>query len=250
LKRALISDLHANLEALRVVLDDIRACGITEIYCLGDIVGYGPNPCECLDEVMRRCRVCILGNHDQAAMFDPDGFNPVALRAVYWTREQLENGSGGAAKVNARWDFLGELPRTRTEGDLMLVHGSPREPTNEYVFPEDVYNHRKMDALFHLVPKYCFQGHTHIPGIFTANMDFITPEDCEYEYQLTGSKAMINVGSVGQPRDNDPRACYVILEDEHVTFRRLEYPIEVVSQKIYATESLDNMLGDRLHAGR
>ena len=154
MKRALISDVHANLEALTAVLEDIRQQGITEIYCLGDIVGYGPNPCECLDEVMKLSQVTILGNHDQATLFDPDGFNPVALQAVYWTREQLESSNGSPTQINKRWDFLGERPRTHTEGDFLFVHGSPREPTNEYVFPEDVYNHRKMDALFARVEKY------------------------------------------------------------------------------------------------
>jgi predicted phosphodiesterase len=250
LKRALISDVHANTEALHVVFDDIRRQGITEIYCLGDVVGYGPNPCECLDEIMRRCQVCILGNHDQAALFDPDGFNPVALRAVYWTRDQLDLGPGDPAKVNKRWDFLGERPRSLQENGLLFVHGSPREPTNEYVFPEDVYNHRKMEALFNLIERYCFQGHTHIAGVFTAQMEFFTPEDCNYAYRLTGQKTMINVGSVGQPRDGDPRSCYVILEDDRVTFRRLDYSFEETSHKIYAIPELDKMLGDRLHAGR
>ena len=254
MKRALISDVHANIEALRAVFDDIRSQGVTEIYCLGDVIGYGPNPCECLDEVMRGCQLCILGNHDQAAVFDPDGFNPVALRAVYWTREQLDAGPGGPAKVNARWDYIGEMPRTRSENGLLFVHGSPREPTNEYVFPEDVYNQRKMTALFNLFERYCFLGHTHIPGIFTSQFEFITPEDCNYEYRLTSQKTMINVGSVGQPRDSDPRSCYVILirddAGDRVVFRRVEYPIDKVANKIYAIESLDNMLGDRLHAGR
>ena len=250
MKRALISDVHGNQEALRVVLDDIRSQGVSEILCLGDVIGYGPNPCECLDEIMRVCRFCILGNHDQAAMFDPDGFNPVALRAVYWTRDQLDHGPGGTTKVHARWDYLGELPRMLTEGDTLYVHGSPREPTNEYVFPEDIYNYRKLETLFNLVPKYCFQGHTHIPGVFTTGMEFITPEDCNYEYRLTGQKAMINVGSVGQPRDTDCRTCYVIVDEDTVIFRRLDYPINAVSQKIYAIDSLDNMLGDRLLAGR
>jgi len=250
LKLALVSDLHANIEALSAVLDDARAQDVAKIYCLGDVIGYGPDPCECLDLVIKTCEACILGNHDQAALFDPDGFNPVALRAVYWTREQLDDGPGGADRVNARWDFLGELPRFRTEDHMMFVHGSPREPTNEYVFPEDIYNQRKMETLFGLFDTYCFQGHTHIPGIFTPRMEFITPEDCDYEYRLDGDKAMINVGSVGQPRDNDPRACYVILDGDYIVFRRVEYPIDVVSHKIYATASLDNMLGDRLHAGR
>lgn len=248
MKRALISDVHSNLEALRVVLDDIRQQGIDEIYCLGDVIGYGPNPRECLDHV-RQCRVAILGNHDQAAMFDPDGFNPVALRAVYWTREQLEQG-GTPAQINARWDFLGELPRMHDEGSYLFVHGSVREPTNEYVFPEDVYNQRKMHALFDRLRLYSFQGHTHIPGVFTSSGEFLSPDEFNYCYRLTSEKTMVNVGSVGQPRDGDPRACYAILTDETVTFRRLEYPVEETIAKIYREPDLDNMLGDRLREGR
>jgi diadenosine tetraphosphatase ApaH/serine/threonine PP2A family protein phosphatase len=107
-----------------------------------------------------------------------------------------------------------------------------------------------MEALFNLIERYCFQGHTHIAGVFTAQMEFFTPEDCNYAYRLTGQKTMINVGSVGQPRDGDPRSCYVILEDDRVTFRRLDYSFEETSHKIYAIPELDKMLGDRLHAGR
>ena len=247
-KRALISDVHSNLEALRVVLDDIRRQGIEEIYCLGDIIGYGPNPRECLD-LARRFQACILGNHDQAAMFDPESFNPIALRAVYWTREQLEIG-GTPAQINGRWDFLGEMPRTREEGQRLFVHGSPREPTQEYVFPEDVYNQRKMQALFDRIQLHCFQGHTHIPGVFTINGDFISPEEFNYEYRVTSEKMMVNVGSVGQPRDGDPRACYVVLTEETITFHRLEYDVETTIRKIYDEPDLDNVLGDRLRDGR
>jgi predicted phosphodiesterase len=249
-KRALISDIHANLEALRTVLADIRAQGIKEIYCLGDIVGYGPNPSECVDEARTRCKITIRGNHDQAAMFDPEGFNPVALRAIYWTRQRLENGPGNAAMINARWDFLGELHQTHQDGDFLFVHGSPREPTNEYVFPEDIYNERKMEALFERIPRYCFQGHTHLPGVFTTRGEFLSPEECGNQYRLSDTKVMVNVGSVGQPRDGDSRACYVILEDDLVTFRRLESPIEETIRKIYAVPDLDNQLGDRLRTGR
>ena len=249
MKRALISDIHSNLEALRAVLDDIRREEIAEIYCLGDMIGYGPNPRECLEAVYK-FPVCILGNHDQAALFDPDGFNPVALRAIYWTRDQLDSGPGGPAAANRRWDFLGELPRLHMDGDLLFVHGSPRDPTNEYIFPEDVYNQRKMQTLFGRITGACFQGHTHIPGVFTANFDFFAPEECDYEYRLTGEKVMVNVGSVGQPRDGDSRACYVILNDEMVIFRRVEYPVEQTIEKIYAEQDLENMLGDRLRDGR
>lgn len=250
MKRALISDIHANLEALTAVMADIRSQNISDIYCLGDIVGYGPNPCECLDLVIKHSQVTILGNHDQATLFDPDGFNPVALQAVYWTREQLETGSGTPAQLNRRWDFLGELPRTHSDGDFLFVHGSPREPTNEYVFPEDVYNQRKMDALFSRVDKYCFQGHTHIPGVFTVDREFLTPEDIDYRYRLGDEPVMVNVGSVGQPRDNDPRCCYVVIEDSVLNYRRVDYDVDKTAQKIYDIPDLDNMLGDRLRSGR
>lgn len=248
MKRALISDVHSNLEALTAVLEDIQRQGIREIYCLGDIIGYGPNPRECLDTVMK-CSICILGNHDQAAMFDPDGFNPVALQAIQWTREQLDVG-GNTSVVNRRWEFLGELPRRHVEGDLLFVHGSSREPTNEYVFPEDVYNSAKIAALFDRITRYCFQGHTHIPGVFTESGDFVSPDECDYQYGFPNHKIMVNVGSVGQPRDGDPRACYVVLGDDRLEFRRVDYPLDETVRKIYNTRSLDNMLGDRLRGGR
>jgi len=248
-RRALISDIHGNLEALRAVLDHIRQSGITEVYCLGDIVGYGPNPRECVDHV-EKLDVCILGNHDQAAMFDPDGFNPVALQAIFWTRAELEARRGAPSQNTRRWDFLGELPRLRSEGDFLFVHGSPRDPTNEYIFPEDVYNQRKLDNLFTKFDKYCFQGHTHIPGVFTPDRMFVAPEDCDSKYKLGDEKIMVNVGSVGQPRDGDSRACYVELLDNELTFHRVEYDIEKTINRIYSVPELDNMLGDRLREGR
>ena len=134
MKRALISDIHGNFEALAAVLDKIKSLDIDEIICLGDIIGYGPDPLACLDAVIDNCKLTILGNHDQAAVFDPQGFNPVALRAIYWTRDQLEDDRNGIEQCNRRWDFLGELPRRHDEGQFLFVHGSPRDPTNEYVF--------------------------------------------------------------------------------------------------------------------
>lgn len=249
MRRALLSDVHGNLEALRAVMSDIEGQGIEEIYCLGDVIGYGPNPCECLDIVME-LNVCILGNHDQASMFDPDGFNPIALRTIYWTREKLDESTGNSAAVNQRWDFLGELPRFKDEGRFKFVHGSPRDPTNEYVFPEHAFDERKMANLFRRVEQYCFQGHTHIPGIFTEEREFISPDDCDFEFELGSGKLLVNVGSVGQPRDGDPRGCYAILTDDKVEFRRVEYPLEETIAKIYQVPQLDNMLGDRLRGGR
>ena len=172
MKRALISDIHGNYEALTAVLEFISSIGVEEIVCLGDIIGYGPDPIKCLDLVMNHCQLTILGNHDQAALFDPEGFNPVAMRAIFWTREQLESEEGQAA--DARWDFLGELPRCHDGGKYLFVHGSPRDPTNEYVFPEHVYEKNRMEALLKRFEQYCFQGHTHIPGVFTESGSFLS----------------------------------------------------------------------------
>lgn len=251
--KALISDIHGNLEALDAVLADIKQKGITEIFCLGDIIGYGPNPRECIDRVMP-CKMCLLGNHDQGALFDPEGFNPGAERAIFWTREQLEKGDPKGNET--RWEFLGELPRVHRDGDFLFVHGSARNPLNEYVFPEDIYNQRKMERIFALVPKYCFQGHTHVPGVFTESLKFFRPEDLEFKYELAAEKVLVNVGSVGQPRNGDWRSSYVILDDSGgggsicVRFQRVEYEIDKTVKKIYDIPDLDNFLGDRLRDGR
>jgi len=252
--KALISDIHGNLEALEAVLKDIRQHNVTEIYCLGDVVGYGPNPRECIDLVMQ-CKTVLLGNHDQGAMFDPDGFNPPAERAIFWTRGQLEApGEQQASKVK-RWEFLAERPRLVKENGFLFVHGSARNPLNEYVFPEDIYNQRKMDRIFALVERYCFQGHTHVPGVFTEALpedlyQFHAPDEIEYTHKLDGRKTLCNVGSVGQPRDGDWRACYVLLDDNTIKYRRVEYDIDTTVKKIYAIPDLDNFLGDRLRDGR
>ena len=138
MKRALISDIHSNLEAFESVLEDIRQQGITEVYCLGDIIGYGPNPRECIDLAMR-CDVCLLGNHDQGALFDPEGFNTGAERAIFWTRDQLENPRGNPAENAKRWDFLGELPldpTLRKVGDegRPIVLSEPKSPVARAFF--------------------------------------------------------------------------------------------------------------------
>lgn len=244
---AVISDIHGNLEALRAVLQDIQGQGIETIYCLGDVIGYGPNPRECIEHC-RSFDLCLLGNHDNGALFDPDGFSSGAERAIFWTRKQLEDQSYPGAQE--RWDFLASLPRTHREGDRMFVHGSPRSPLNEYVFPEDVFNQRKIERIFGFIQKYCFQGHTHVPGIFTETFRFYSPAEVSFEYELTDQKTMINVGSVGQPRDNDNRSCYVVLDENRVQFRRVEYSFEDTRQKILAIQELDDFLGNRLAEGR
>ncbi|MEQ8789723.1 MAG: metallophosphoesterase family protein [Pirellulaceae bacterium] len=252
MKRAIVSDIHGNLDALEAVLADIESQGITQVYCLGDVIGYGPNPRECIDRVMQ-FDLCVLGNHDQGALFDPEGFSSGAERAIFWTREQLERVGDDPAEADEnvkRWDYLCDLPRTYREGDVMFVHGSARNPLNEYVFPEDVYNTRKMEKIFSVIQGHCFQGHTHVPGVFTSDGRFASPNDLGGRYQLGETKSMINVGSVGQPRDADSRASYVVLEDHAVEFRRVEYDIEKTVAKIFAIAELDNFLGERLREGR
>jgi predicted phosphodiesterase len=252
-KRAIISDIHANLEALTAVLAQIEELGADEIICLGDIIGYGPNPLECLDIVMDRCKLTILGNHDQASIFDPDGFNPVAMKAIFWTRQQLELDTRDIEQSDLRWDFLGQLPRRHDEGEYLFVHGSPRDPTNEYVFPEHIYEKELMTMLRSRFEKVCFQGHTHIPGLFSDDGHFITPEQNDYAFRIDQEgKSMFNVGSVGQPRDSDPRSCFVLLDTDERTVRyhRVEYDIETTRGKIHNIPDLDNMLGDRLRGGR
>ncbi|MEK6236109.1 MAG: metallophosphoesterase, partial [Planctomycetales bacterium] len=122
MKRAIISDIHSNLEALQTVFADIASQGIEDVYCLGDIIGYGPNPRECID-LVHRSKVCILGNHDQGALFDPEGFNSGAEKAIFWTRDQLETAPGDVDQKAERWDFLGELPRFYRENGMLFVHG-------------------------------------------------------------------------------------------------------------------------------
>lgn len=252
MKRAIISDIHGNLEALTTVMQRISEIKVDEIICLGDIVGYGPNPIECLDLVIENCQLTILGNHDQATIFDPDGFNPIAMNAIYWTREQLEKTHGTLEMMDRRWDFLGELPRRHDEGEYLFVHGSPRDPTNEYVFPETVYEKELLKILMSRFEQYCFQGHTHIPGQFTESGSFLTPGERDHFFRLDGEKCMFNVGSVGQPRDGDPRSCFAVLDTEgkSVEYYRVEYDVELTREKIHATSDLDNMLGDRLLSGR
>lgn len=254
-RTAILSDIHGNLTALRAVLAHVEKQNVDRIVCLGDVVGYGPEPCECLDVVMG-FHFCVLGNHDSSALFDPEGFNAAAEQAIFWTRNKLESQADaegetpGAAR--RRLDFLCGLPRTQREENILFVHGSPRGPTNEYVMPEDTQNSKKMEKLFSLVPHLCFQGHTHVPGVFTTDLTFLRPDDLPdgYDVSDTSARLMINVGSVGQPRDLDSRSCYVIHDGQRVFFHRVEYDIEDTIAKIEAEAELDNFLGYRLREGR
>lgn len=250
-RTAVISDIHANLEALEVVLAHIDTQKVDRIVCLGDILGYGPNPVECVDLVAERCEWALMGNHDFGALYEPTNFNQAAEQAAYWTRAQFEK-EADAAKAAKRWEFLGKLRVRVNDGLFLCVHGSPRRPINEYLFPEDAINSPvKMQQIFERVEKYCLVGHTHVPGVFTDEPDFYPPDDLQGQYKLNnGEKAIINPGSVGQPRDLDPRSSYAIVNDDHVEFFRLEYDIDSVVNKIHDIPELSDWLGERLREGR
>lgn len=251
MRTAVISDIHANLEALRVVLGHIDQQKVDRIICLGDILGYGPNPVECVDLVAERCEWSLMGNHDFGALYEPTNFNQAAEQAAYWTRAQFE-AEPDSFKAAKRWEFLGKLRVRVMEGSFLCVHGSPRRPINEYLFPEDAINSPvKMQQIFERVEKYCLVGHTHVPGIFTNEPDFYPPDDLGGVYKLNnGEKAIINPGSVGQPRDLDPRSSYAIVSDDQVEFFRLEYDIDAVVEKIQRVPQLSDWLGERLREGR
>ena len=254
---AIISDIHANLEALAAVIEDIDSRGVDRIVCLGDILGYGPNPRKCLDLIMARSMITIMGNHDFAVLYEPANFNIGAETACFWTRRRLEDEPDNNKRC-ARWDFLGNL-QTKAElsnsgmemGKLVFVHGSPRRPVNEYIFPDDIYNNpHKVQGLFERFEHLCFVGHTHVPGVFLDTPDFYSPDELEDVFEVTSRKALINVGSVGQPRDRDDRAGYVIVEHDAVRFVRVPYDTEAVSKKISKIKDLDDYLGVRLKDGR
>ena len=246
---AIISDIHGNLEALTVVMEEIRRRNITDICCLGDVIGYGPNPLECLDTVIDNCEFTIMGNHDFAIFYEPFNFNTAAENAAYWTRQQFESDPDRTRR-NRRWRYLGGMQTRMMHPRFMAVHGSPRRPINEYIFPDDIYSaSQKIALIFERVSHLCFVGHTHVPGVFVAQPDFYSPDDLNNRYDITEEKAVINVGSVGQPRDHDPRSSFVILHPGHVEFIRMAYDINTTVDKVRSIDALDNFLGQRLLEG-
>ncbi len=249
--RAIISDIHSNKEAFEVVLEDIRSRGIEDVICLGDIIGYGTNPKECVD-LAYGFRLTLMGNHEEAVLYEAQtrGFNPKATKAVRWTAKQFDMLSDDKEGNARRWDFMGSLLKVYSQDSVLCVHGSPADPTREYIYTTDVRNPNKMERIFEKIEHVCFVGHTHVPGVITEDMIHVSPEELDYAYEIDARKTIINVGSVGQPRDFDNRACYLILDGTSIQFVKLEYEYEKTAEKIYATEGLDNFLGDRLKEGR
>ena len=248
---AIVSDIHANIEALDVVLADIKRKLIKDIVCLGDIIGYGPNPRECLQALMG-CKAVLMGNHEEAVLYYGEDFNPKAREAIDWTRDQLNRQEFPKEENYDLWNFLGVMEQLIVTDEAMFVHASPRDPTKEYVTPEDTRkNQEKLRDIFTRFERICFIGHSHIPGVYTQELRYIDPKTIGNEYKLEdGRKALVNVGAVGQPRDGDPRASYVTFDGRTVRFHRLEYDFNKTMDKIYKEDRLPNSLADRLAVGR
>jgi diadenosine tetraphosphatase ApaH/serine/threonine PP2A family protein phosphatase len=254
---ALISDLHANLEALEACFADLDSLGVERVACLGDVVGYGASPREVVELVRQRCAVCLLGNHDAALLDDREalGFNERALQAVDFSRRALDPEQERNWPI---WDWLGELvPAMAVDpGDdaeeIQLVHASPRDPLAEYLMPGMGRTPEKLQANFEAADhRLTFFGHTHHPGWFAEGDGFVRAQEAGDELRLeAGRRYLINVGSVGQPRDGDPRLGYALYDGATVRWRRVEYDVEAARRRILEAEGLPDSLGDRLLVGR
>jgi predicted phosphodiesterase len=240
MKFAIIADIHGNLEALQVVLEDIKQQKCTHYACLGDVVGYNANPKECLDIVRRMSIPCVKGNHDEYCSADGplEGFNPAAAEAVKWTRKQL-------SADDKQW--LGELKYWRIIINFTLVHATLDGPQRwGYVFDKLA----AAASFTYQNTAVCFFGHTHVPVAFIR--DSVVRGGTYSKFKVEpGKKYFVNVGAVGQPRDNNPKAAYVVYDVDEATIelRRLEYDIPAAQKKILDA-GLPPRLAERLAFGR
>jgi len=251
---AFISDIHSNTEALQVCLDKIEELGAERIICLGDVIGYGPEPRATLLKVIEVAELTMLGNHEHGAMFYASDFNPKARAAIEWTRDQLNRRDVDDARSQnmQMWNYLGDMKETYEQDQMLLVHGSPRDPIRDYMVPKDGQDAEKMSQCFAKMngASLCFVGHSHVPGVYPESGGYLHPNDVDGVYQVGSDRALINVGSVGQPRDGDPRASFVTFDGESVVFHRLAYDFERTMAKIRAIPELPDYLADRLAQGR
>lgn len=232
----IISDIHANLTAFETVLKDAEG-GWDYVWCLGDVVGYGPDPNECVDRLRDMPHLCLAGNHDWAALnrLDIRTFNPDARKAVQWTQDTLRPDVV---------EYLEALPTTFVIDNYTLAHGSPREPVWEYILEPLIaalnFSHFETD--------YCLVGHTHQPVIYQMVNDQGETRAVAPSYgrprALGGQRQIINPGSVGQPRDANPKAAYAILDLETDTFehRRVAYDIEAVQKRMRANDMPERLV--------
>lgn len=247
---AIVSDLHSNIEALSAVMDDMAKFDVDSIYCLGDVIGYGPDPLPVL-EIAKNFKFALMGNHEEGLLFFAEDFNPRARQALEWTKSQITDGDLPMAEKNDIWQRIDSMPKSQSTKQAQFVHGSLRQETRDYVMPADSEDIQKMTEIWNLMDRdVCFFGHTHIPGVWTQGGSYVHPEDLDYEFTLPDEKVLINVGSVGQPRDGDNRSSYVLVDGDHVQFRRVAYDFETTMRKIMKIDDLSNTLAARLKVGR
>lgn len=245
---ALISDIHSNVPALDAVLRRIDSLGIEEIDCLGDIVGYGAEPDECVRRVMARCKWTIMGNHDWALFHDHSDFNLLAQEALAHARKLLRPSLFRPGRRSA-WNYLRNLPERVEDHGFLFFHGSPRDPIKEYVLRSDEhFDPDKLNEIFGLIDRPTFVGHTHFPGITRADHHFTPATDEQSVFVLEGP-CVVNVGSVGQPRDGDARACFAIVREAVVEIHRVAYDVHRTQARIL-TAGLHPALADRLGRGK
>lgn len=248
---AVVSDIHANLDAFQAVVDQMnRNYQVDKVLCLGDIVGYGAEPNPCVERVIELCAnppseptLLVKGNHDDAAVTgNVRNFNRYASAAALWTREILTGHNA---------NFLSNLPLTASFDEVLLAHGTPYEPDKWHY----VFDRKAAWLCFKNLPEpttLCFIGHTHVPVVFVQDSagGLQMFDDCEFDLE-PGNKYLINVGSVGQPRDYDPRACYCIYDSELKTIKlnKVNYPVENAQNKIIDA-GLPDQLAARLAIGQ
>jgi predicted phosphodiesterase len=238
-KYAIVGDIHANWEAFSAVLEDAQAHGVTHYVCVGDIVGYNSNPAECLRKIRELNMVCVRGNHDHYCSHDEcvRDFHPLAANVVDWTRNQL---------TAEELTYLRDLKIVRLAGGFTLVHSTLDMPEKwGYVFDE-------LEAESHFSYQstgVCFYGHTHQPVIF-EKAGYVRRLNNAKQTITLGKKYFINGGSVGQPRDGDPRSSYAIYDvaNREVELRRVEYDVKTTQKKIIAA-GLPERLAARLGLG-
>ncbi len=223
---AIIADIHSNLAALVAVLVDIERHGdVDELWCLGDVVGYGPDPHECIELLRKTNHICVMGNHDLAALgkLDISEFNPDAALAVRWTAKNLSDEDRS---------YLESLPQVVEKDDFTLVHGSPREPIWEYLLSTS----SARENFNYFRSQFCLVGHSHVPLIFRQSKDGTSyqPFSPESTLKLGKERIIINPGAVGQPRDNDPRASYAIYDSKRkqIKLYRVPYDISTTQAKM------------------
>jgi len=243
MRYAILSDIHANLEAFRAVLDRIAALGADRIVCLGDIVGYNAEPNACVAIVRSEGMACVLGNHDAAAcgLQEPDNFTPAARQAALWTRDALTSENRA---------FLQQLPRRLQIGDFVLCHGSVDDTDRYLLYESDVRGALAVMASLPGSPGLCFFGHTHLQVAYRCTGREIARERANTFVLSRGSRYLVNPGGVGQPRDGDPRAAFLLYDagERSITLHRVEYDIPAAQDKVLRA-GLPPRLAERLALG-